>query len=149
MTTDRNIWNAIVNTSGKFDFTSISIQLWGKAVYYSTIKEIYDPVELKNGSLRGRGTPETRQKGVYALYHGKKLMKIGKAADTDGLFHRMGQYYRIDSNGGLHQITLQNRDKISVRYIVFDTPEDCWIAERMLQCIAYYKGETMPWEVKK
>ena len=145
-----NVWQILLETPEKFDFTSISLQLWGKPVYYSSIKEIYNPIIHEDGSIgRGRGMPETKRKGVYALYSGKKLLKIGKAADGDGMFHRMGQYYRGDPKGGSDKITPENRDKINVRYINFCTAKECWIAERMLQCVAYYKGETMPWEAKK
>lgn len=148
--TSNNVWKVLSETSEKFDFTSIASLLWEKDVYCSTIKGIYNPIIHEDGSIgHGRGTPETKKKGVYALYNGSELLKIGKASDNNGMFHRMGQYYRGDPNGGLKNITSSNRDRINVRYINFCTDEECWIAERMLQCIAYYKGETMPWEAKK
>ena len=60
----------------------------------------------------------------------------------------MSQYYNMNRTGGLRQITESNRDKIVVKYFNLDSIEQCWVAERRLQVIAYDCGEKMPWEEK-
>ncbi len=84
--------------------------------------------------------------GIYALYLDGELKKIGKAVYNKGIFTRMSQYYRLTPEG-LSQITKNNRDKIEVKFF-FLKKDDCWIAERKLQGIAWDAGERMPWESK-
>lgn len=110
----------------------------------TTIKDICN--QASNG--RGSPTPATRKIGVYALYENNILVKIGKATYTTGIYHRMSQYYNMNRTGGLRQITESNRDKIVVKYFNLDSIEQCWVAERRLQVIAYDCGEKMPWEEK-
>lgn len=149
-TNNERILNAIINSQNNFNFASLSKKLYGCSIHYSTLKALYAPEFDRNGRIiRGHATEETSKKGVYALYFDGELKKIGKAADTKGIFHRMGQYYRQDKNGGSIHINSKNRDFITVEYIVCDSAEDCWITERLLQCIAYYKSEKLPWESRK
>lgn len=125
----------------KFDFTKEVNKYYPNAeVVNTTLKDIYN----LNGK-RGKGTEQTRKKGVYALYYENKLKKIGKATDKNGIFHRMSQYYRGDKKGGLTQINTTNKDDIVV--LCFNPDEkECWFAERRLQVIAHDCGEEMPWE---
>lgn len=116
---------------------------YDKAIIYSgSLKSLYN----SNGNKRGKSTPETRIKGVYALYLDGKLMKIGKATYKDGIFHRISQYYRMDKEGGIEQIDVNNRDKINVKYFTLDDSDELWFAERRLQVIAHDYGEKMEWE---
>ena len=125
----------------KFDFIKeVSRHYPGIDIVTASLKEIYN---CKDG--KGCSTEETRKKGVYALFYPGELKKIGKSTYKDGIFHRMSQYYRGDTNGGLTQINEKNRDEIKVMY--FNPAEDeCWFAERRLQVIAHDCGEKMPWE---
>lgn len=150
MSTDvlNNIYAYCQMQNEKFIFANAVKTLYGSNVIYSTMKAIYAPKTTVHGRLIGNGTDETKKMGVYALYYNNELKKIGKASDKNGIFHRMGQYYRGDKRGGSKFINKNNRDDIFVEYIQLDSTQDCWIIERILQGIAYYKNETMPWEEK-
>lgn len=132
-----------------FDFAQIVHVLYQCSIFQDSMKKIYQPYQTTADVIKGRSTPGTRKIGVYALYEHDKLQKIGKAADRSGIFHRMGQYYRGDKEGGCDYIDDHNRDEIEVKYFNLDSAEQCWVAERTLQVIAYYMGEEMPWESKK
>lgn len=111
-------------------------------VIETSLREIYN---YNASTGKGQSTEKTIKKGVYALFYKNELKKIGKSTDKNGIFHRMSQYYRGDTNGGLTQINEKNRDEIKVMY--FNPAEDeCWFAERRLQVIAHDCGEKMPWE---
>lgn len=86
---------------------------------------------------------------IYALYENNKLMKIGKAVYTGGIYKRMLQYYNINETGGLDKITKKNRDNIKVVFFKVDNEDEAWAVERRLQSDAYFNGESMPWENKK
>lgn len=128
----------------KFEFSTIVRLIFDKDCNKSTLKRIYND---KTGCNRGKSTEETRKMGVYALYENDNLMKIGQAADRNGVFHRVSQYYR-GRDGKCSEINTNNRDNITIEYVNFDTVEDCWSAERLLQGIAHKMGEAMPWEKK-
>ena len=128
----------------KFDFDSEAKKILKHLKLTNGIKE-KSLNELYNG---GKSTMETKRKGVYAVYEGGELRKIGKATDKNGIFHRMSQYYRGKSDGLLY-ISLANRDEIKIKYFILDNIEDCWYAERKLQTIAYEDAEKMPWENKE
>jgi hypothetical protein len=91
----------------------------------------------------------SRQIGVYALFLDADLLKIGQAADnSSGIFHRMSQYYR-ESDGKCKHINCNNKDHIRVEYFNLESVEECWAAEKLLQGIAFFMGEEMPWEEKE
>ena len=126
----------------RFDFKTEVHKYYSNATVESaTLKEIFN----KNKNGRGRSTEKTKQKGVYALFLDGKMMKIGKATDKYGIFHRMSQYYRGDKKGGLKFINDENKDKIEVLYFNL-CKKEIWFAERRLQVLAHDKGEEMPWE---
>ena len=128
----------------KFNFeTEVKKKYPNREVLKSSLKDIYN---LKNG--KGHSTEQTKKKGVYALFYNEELKKIGKATDKNGIFHRMSQYYRGDTNGGLKEIDEGNRDEIKVLYFNLPSEEECWVEERRFQVLAYDCGEKMPWENK-
>lgn len=129
----------------KFNFRNVVKTLYGNDIKTSTLKEAYN-FNPKTG--RGKSTKETGEKGVYALYNDDKLMKIGQAAYENGIFHRVSQYYR-GKDGKCEYITDDNKNLIEIEYVNFNTAEECWAAEKLLQGIAYYMGEEMPWEKKR
>ena len=143
------IKHTICNLQGSFDFELLVPMIYGCPVHKGTIESIYD---AKRQSQRKNTVDDvkdsTHKKGVYALYYEGELKKIGQAADSkSGIFHRMSQYYR-QIDGSSKYITKHNRDSISVLYFNLETSKDCWAAERFLQAIAFYMGESMPWEEK-
>lgn len=144
----KDITNTLVESNGKFVFEDLVKNIYGCNVYDSTIKDVYNPRPSKNNNMIGRATSDTRKKGVYALFDDDGLRKIGQAADKSGIFHRMSQYYRGKDGHCIH-INSNNRDRIKVQYFHLDDIEDCWAAERLLQSIAFYMGEEMPWEEKR
>jgi len=126
----------------KFDFAKEVSKYYGNTkVISTTLKEVYNV----NTNGRGCSTAETKLKGVYALFLNGNMMKIGKATDKYGIFHRMSQYYRCDKKGGLKEINKENRDKIEVLYFNLCEAE-IWFAERRFQVLAHDYGEKMPWE---
>lgn len=142
----KDIADVLVASNGKFVFEDLVENIYGCTVYDSTIKDIYNPKSDKN--MIGTSSEETRKRGIYALFDDDGLRKIGQAADKSGIFHRMSQYYR-GKDGRCPQIDSNNRDEIKVKYFNMDAVEDCWAAERLLQSIAFYMGEEMPWEEKR
>lgn len=146
-----NDWiNVLSALLGEFDFSKLAKEIYGCSVHCGTIKSIYDPIFDKKGKLiKGRSTRDIRKIGVYALFYDDELKKIGQAADkAGGIFHRMSQYYRHKDGYCIH-INDNNRDKITVIYFNLESPEKCWAAERMLQGLADFMGERMPWEEKE
>lgn len=141
--------DALDISQGKFDFAKLAKEIYGVCVHDETIKSIYDPMFDENGNLiKGQPTNQTCKIGVYALFYEDELKKIGQAADmSEGVFHRMSQYYRGKDGHCVH-INQNNRDVIKVLYFNLETPEKCWAAERMLQGLADIMGEEMPWEEK-
>ena len=87
-----------ISLEGTFDFTQLAKEIYGCSVHCGTIKSIYNPELDKSGIIRGRKTSQTCKIGVYGLFHKDKLKKIGQAANkSEGVFHRMSQYYRLFS----------------------------------------------------
>lgn len=144
----KDITSVFDASDGKFVFEDLVKSIYDTTVYDSTIKDIYKPKLDKNNNIVGTSSEATRKKGVYALFDDDGLRKIGQAADKSGIFHRMSQYYR-GKDGRCPQINSNNRDSIKVKYFNMDDVEDCWAAERLLQSIAFYMGEKMPWEEKR
>lgn len=120
-----------------FDFDAEVKKMYNKTVTTTSLKAAYN---------NGKSQSTTSGAGVYALYYNNMLKKIGKAVYRKGIFTRMSQYYRLTSEG-LSQISEANRDKIEVKFF-FLHRDDCWIAERKLQVVAWDAGERMPWEAK-
>ena len=144
----KDIADVIVASNGKFIFEDLVKNIYGCTVYDSTIKDIYSPKSNKSKKMIGTSSEKTRKRGVYALFDDDGLRKIGQATDKSGIFHRMSQYYR-GKDGRCPQIDSNNRDAIIVKYFNIDAVEDCWAAERLLQSIAFYMGEELPWEEKQ
>ena len=139
----------LIPTQG-FQFKNVVNKLFKCEVHEKKLKAIYNPQNPnKNNQIHGKGTRETKKIGVYALIYKGMLMKIGQAADdSDGIFHRMSQYYRGKDARCVH-IDASNRDDVTVLYFNLEKAEECWAAEKLLQGIAYFCGEMMPWEEKK
>lgn len=133
----------------KFDFEKEvkKIRRQDIEVYSKTLLEAYSNQTKNKAPKKGKSTPETESRGVYALYLKGELKKIGKA--SNGIFKRMSQYYRMTENEGCKHINKKNRNSVEVKWYILDNSEDCWIDERRLQVIAYDLGEQMDWEVKK
>lgn len=130
----------------KEEFKKEVKKIYKKEVVETSLKAIYNRSSKKD---EGKSTDETKKKGVYALFYQGDLKKIGKATDnSSGIFHRMSQYYRGDTNGGLKEIDEGNRDEIKVLYFNLSSEEECWVAERRFQVFAYDHGHKMPWENK-
>lgn len=134
---------------GKFNFSKLVKEIYGCSVNCGTIKSIYNPIFDKYGNLiKGQPTSQTCKIGVYAPFYEDELKKISQAADkSEGVFHRMSQYYRGKDGRCVH-INSNNRDEVNVLYFNLESPEKCWAAERLLQGLADIMGEEMPWEEK-
>ena len=132
-----------------FEFETVVSILFGCDVKKAQLKEIYS-VRQDNqikGDLWDLHTARTI--GVYALFLGDTLLKIGQAADySSGVFHRMSQYYR-GTDGKCKYIDKHNKDCVRVEYFNLDSKQECWAAEKLLQGIAFFMGEEMPWEEKE
>ena len=119
-----------------FDFDAEVKKFYKATVSTMSLKDAYS----------GKSQTTNSGAGIYALYCDGELKKIGKAVYDKGIFNRMSQYYRLAPEG-LSQISETNRDKIEVKFFFLNSDE-CWIAERRLQVIAWDAGEQMPWEAK-
>ena len=113
-----------------------------KKIYNATVTTMFLELVYNNG----KSQDTTAGAGVYALYCNNELKKIGKAVYRKGIFTRMSQYYRMTKEG-VKQIAKKNRNKIEVKFFFLNSDE-CWIAARRLQVIAWDAGEQMPWEAK-
>ena len=138
-----------ISKKHSFCFKETVESLYGCQVSECKLKDIYNPQKSNpKGVVRGKGSTNTKGIGVYALAYKGQLMKIGQAADNkDGIFHRMSQYYRGKDGRCVH-INLDNRDEVAVLYFNIEKTVECWAAEKLLQGIAFYMGEEMPWEEK-
>ena len=86
--------------------------------------------------------------GVYKVYYGGQLMKVGKAAD--GLRKRFSDYYRGVSGGtaGLKYIDESNRDEVFVQWVQCSR-SDCRSLEEKWYDQAKENGEEMPWSERR
>ena len=82
--------------------------------------------------------------GVYELYLGGKLMKIGKA--ENGLRKRFSDYYRGLEGGtaGIREIDESNRDEIRVSWVCLPSNK-CREEEKRRIQEAKKQGEQLPW----
>ena len=82
--------------------------------------------------------------GVYKLYLGSRLMKIGKA--EDGLRKRFSDYYRGPEGGtaGMREIDKSNRDNIEVSWVCLPRSKCREEEKRQIQ-EAKGRGEDPPW----
>lgn len=86
--------------------------------------------------------------GVYKIFHGGQLMKVGKAGD--GLRKRFSDYYRGPAGGtaSLKYITSSNRDNVKVFWQECPASEARKIETRWYDQ-ARKKGETLPWSDRR
>lgn len=125
----------------KFNFSLIVRFIYHKKVFEKSLLDIYDA----DSKGIGRSNEETRGCGVYAIYLGNELKKIGRAITGVGIFTRMSQYCRMGS-GKSKYINKNNQKNVIVKYFKLETPKECWAAEKFLQAIAYYCHEKMDWD---
>ena len=132
-----------------FDFARVVNILFECDVKKAKMKDIYllrTESEITDASW---DIKSSRHIGVYALFLGDELLKIGQAADnSSGIFHRMSQYCRV-KDGKCNKINSTNKNHIHVEYFNLDSVEECWAAEKLLQGIAFFMGEKMLWEEKE
>lgn len=132
-----------------FDFETVVSILFGCNVKKAQLKEIYSVRQYNQIKSDLWDLRTARTIGVYALFLGDTLLKIGQAADdSSGVFHRMSQYYR-GTDGKCEYINKHNKDCVRVEYFNLDSKQECWAAEKLLQGIAFFMGEKMPWEEKE
>lgn len=121
-----------------------------------TLKRAAGGVAEAMGKLGGRAPLRAaylekkapNEPGVYKVFLGGQLMKVGKA--EDGLRKRFSDYYRGMDGGtaGLRYITSQNRDHVEVGWMVCPKErargiELEWYNE------AKARGESMPWSDRR
>ena len=138
-----------IATLQSFDFARVVNILFECDVKKAKLKDIYSIRADNRKADDSWDIESSRCIGVYALFLGDELLKIGQAADnSSGVFHRMSQYYR-ETDGKCKYINSKNKNHISVEYFNLELVEECWAAEKLLQGVAFFMGEKMPWEEKE